>query len=344
MTDTMLAAVWHGPGLENFRLEEVPVPEIGPGDVLLRIRACYFGALSLRAILTGHPKLTPPMVLGRMVSGDVAAVGEGVTTVKVGDRITVDPVASCGHCFYCENNEPTHCLNQTKLSPGGLATYTRIAAPLVPGIVGLADDVSYEEGAYSDTLGPVLQGMEKANVRHGDTVVLIGCGGVGLTFIPLLKGAGAAQIIAADVEDQALDAAEAAGATHTVNTLRQDLGTVARDLTQGRGADVVVEAVGRAATYRLCFDVVRYAGTIVGFGGCPPETTMELDPNLIHYGSLRILGTSHCSPAIFRRAVALINAGFDLSHIITHRLSLEDVHQAIEVFPQVECKTLVIMP
>lgn len=344
MVETMLAAVWHGPGIENFRLEQVERPKPARGEVVLRVRACYFGALSLRAITKGHPKLKPPLVLGRMLSGDVFEVGEGVS-IAPGTRVAVNPEAPCGKCFYCRRGEPAHCTNLPSLSPGGFAEYVKLRPEFVPGLVVMPDHVTYEEGAYTETLACTLHGALRAGATFGDTVVLVGCGGVGLTFIPVLLLRGVTSIIAVDINPLALEKARQLGATHTVNPLETDLAEFVKKQTGGYGADIAIEAVGTGKTYSQALELVRAGGTVLGFGGCPAGSQFLLDPNLIHYKTIKFIGTWHYTPDLYEKAFSMMaSRRIDLGPIITHRLPLREIHKAIEIYPLPECKTLAIMP
>jgi L-iditol 2-dehydrogenase len=342
--ETMLAAVWYGKGIENFKLEKIKRPKPGPGEILLRVKACFFGALSLRSILKGNPKLKPPAVMGRMFSGDVVETGEGVN-IPIGTRVAVNPEAPCGKCFYCKKNEPVHCLDLPKLSPGGFAEYVKLSPQFVPGLVELPEHVSYEEGAYIETLACTLYGTLRAGVMFGDVAVLIGCGGIGLTFIPILLNRGVSKIIAVDIDPLALRKAKEIGATYTVNPKDEDVAAFIKEKNEGYGADVVIEAVGNEKTYAQTFELVRSGGTILGFGGCPQNSQFVLDPNTIHYKTLKFIGTWHYTPDLYKRAFQMLAEGrINIKPIITHKLPLSEIHKAVDIYPLSECKTLAILP
>jgi L-iditol 2-dehydrogenase len=340
----MLAALWHGPGLENLRLEEIKRPKVAYGEVLLRVKACYFGALSFRTITKGNPKLKPPRVLGRMISGDIVDVGEGVD-LPIGIRVAVNPEAPCGKCFYCKRKEPAHCIDLPKLDPGGFAEYIKLAPQFVPGLVTMPDNISYEEGAYTESLACVLYGTIISGTTFGDVVVLLGCGGIGLTFISVLLRSGASKIIAIDIDPVALKMAKEMGATSIINSKEANIDSLIKEETNGCGADVVIEAVGSAETYSKSLNLVRAGGTVIGFGGCPANSSFELDPNLIHYKTIRFIGSWHYTPDLYQRAFDMIASSIiDINPIITHRLPLKQIHESIDIYPLSECKTLVILP
>jgi len=341
---TMSAAVWYGPGRENFRLEQVNRPDPGPGEVLIEVHKCFFSAMHIRAILVGHPKHQPPEIFGRMLAGDVVAVGSGVTKVSQGMRVTVNPERPCGECFYCQVGELGHCINPTTLKPGGMAEFVCVPATLVGGIFELPSEIAYEEAAYTETLACILQGMDLSNIALSDCVVIVGDGGVGLTFVQLARLRGATKIIVAGKHDDSLQQALVLGSYRTVNVKRESLRDVVMQETQGYGADVVIEAVGSGETYEQSLTLLRCGGTAVGFGGTPPGTTFAGDPNLIHYRSLKIYGSYRYIPDHFRRALDLIaTKQIDLRPIITHYVPFSKLTtDAVDIYQQPNCRALVI--
>lgn len=344
MKSKMLAAVWNGPGHENFRLESVPRPEPASGEVLIRVRKCFFSAMHVRAIQVGHYKHTPPEIFGRMLAGDVVAVGAGVTHIQPGMRVTVNPERHCGDCFYCHVGEPGHCLEPTVLRPGGMAEFVCVPASLSSGIYELPSSVSYEFGAYTETLACTLQGMSLSNIGLSDRIAIIGSGGVGLTFVQLAHMRGATTIIVAGKQDHSLAKAASLGATATVNVTRESLEEVVMTSTQGYGVDTVIEATGSARTYEQALTLLRCGGTAVFFGGTPPGTTFQGDPNLIHYRSLKILGSYRYTPDQFQRALELIRTNrINLQPIITHSISFSKLtSDAVDIYRQSDCLALVI--
>ncbi len=340
----MLAAVWYGPGREDTRLERVARPVPGQGEVLVRVRAAIYGALSQRAMTVGHPKLTPPGILGRMFAGDVVETGEGVSWGE-GARVTLNPEAPCGVCFYCRRGEFIHCEHLPSLNPGAFAEYILVNARLAPGLHPLPEDIAYEHGAFSETVACALYGVEQAALAIGENAVVLGCGNVGLVLIQLLRLRGASRVIAVDIADSALAAARRVGATETINPLTRALAPAVRDLTEGRGADVTIEAVGSAQTYGGAFELVRAGGRIVGFGGTPPGQQIQIEPNLVHYKTLRFIGAYHYLPPDYARALALVTSGgVRLDEVITHHLPLACIHDAVDLYPRPDCRGLAIHP
>lgn len=341
----MKAAVWYGPGRENLRLESIATPAVEqPDDVIIRVHSCIWGAMNVRAVLRGHPELKPPTVMGRLLAGVITDVGPGVAGLERGARVTVDPEITCGVCFFCKNDAPVHCEAPIRLDPGGLAEYVRVHGRLVGNIYPIPPHLSFDEACYTETLACALWGVLKANVTFGDTVVIIGCGGLGLTHIQLVRLRGATQVIAVDILPEALEAASRLGA-RSVDSRNERLDDVVKQLTNGRGADAVIEAVGRRETYEAALSAVRAGGTVVAFGGSPPGTTMTVDPNRIHYRSIDFRGSYHYPPGLFKRALDLIAAAaIDLRPIITHALPLDRIAEAVDLYSQPDCRLIAIHP
>ncbi|WP_224409697.1 zinc-dependent alcohol dehydrogenase [Oscillatoria salina] len=341
---TMQVAVWYGAGRENFRLETRERPSPKPGEVLIQVKKCFFCAMHARAVLVGHAKHTPPVIFGRMFAGDVVAVGDGVTHVREGMRVTVNPEKPCGDCFYCQREEFGHCLFPTKLQSGAMAEYVYIPPTLVQGIFELPASIPYEFAAFTETLACILQGMDLSHIKLADCVVIIGDGGVGLAFTQLVRLRGATKIIVAGKHDESLQQATELGATRTVNISKESLQEVVRAETGEYGADVVIEAVGSGQTYEESLTLLRSGGTAVGFGGTPPGTKFQGDPNLIHYRSLKIYGSYRYAPHHFRQALDLIcTQAIDLKPIVTHEVPFANLtRDGVDIHNQENCRSLVI--
>jgi L-iditol 2-dehydrogenase len=345
----MLAAVWHGPGEENFKLEYVDRPSVGSTDILVKVKSCCFGAVQMRAIRTGHPKFTPPVIgaMGRTVSGDIAEVGDNVDTenIEKGMRVAINPEAVCHKCYFCRIGEYPHCEDIETYYPGGLAEYILVPKRLLPGVLKIPKNVSYEEASYTEILACCIYGIMRSNLKIGDTIVIIGAGNVGLTWVQLAKMKGASKIISMDVFDERLELASKLGATDTINVGNTNIIKEIKSLTEGRGADVVVEAVGSAKTYKQALHLVRPGGNVIGFGGCPPGSKVMVDPNLIHYKSIKFIGHYHYTPDLFHRALQLIiNQQVDLKPIITNRIPLAKIHEAIKIYGRPDVLTIFINP
>lgn len=326
----------------------IVVPDPGPGEAVVRIQACGVCHTDLH-YREGGINDEFPFLLGHEAAGIVESVGEGVTEVEPGDFVVLNWRAVCGQCRACKRGRPQYCfdthnakqkmtlLDGTELSPalgiGAFAEKTLVAA----GQCTKVDPAA--EPAVAGLLGcGVMAGLGAAintgNVGRGDSVAVIGCGGVGGAAVMGSRLAGAAKIIAVDIDDRKLETARGLGATHTVNSRTTDPVEAIRELTGGNGADVVVEAVGRPETYKQAFYARDLAGTVVLVGVPTPEMTLEL-PLLDVFGRGGALKSSwygDCLPSRdFPMLIDLYLQGrLDLGAFVTETIELDAVEQAFE--------------
>ncbi|MFH8385717.1 S-(hydroxymethyl)mycothiol dehydrogenase [Kitasatospora sp. NPDC018058] len=326
----------------------IVVPDPGPGEAVVRIQACGVCHTDLH-YREGGINDEFPFLLGHEAAGIVESVGEGVTEVEPGDFVVLNWRAVCGQCRACKRGRPQYCFNThnakqkmtlldgTELSPalgiGAFAEKTLVAA----GQCTKVDPAA--EPAVAGLLGcGVMAGIGAAintgNVGRGDSVAVIGCGGVGGAAVLGSRLAGAAKIIAVDIDDRKLETARTLGATHTVNSRTTDPVEAIRELTGGNGADVVVEAVGRPETYQQAFYARDLAGTVVLVGVPTPEMTLEL-PLLDVFGRGGALKSSwygDCLPSRdFPMLIDLYLQGrLDLGAFVTETIELDAVEQAFE--------------
>lgn len=340
----MRAAPWRGPG-RPLAVEAMLTPRVEAGtDIVLRVRAAVFGAALVRAVTVGHPRWTPPAVLGSLVAGDVVAAGSDVRGLEVGAAIAVDPHPPCGVCENCIAHTEALCLAKNRLEPGGLSEYVRIRAPLTAHVCRIPLGVSYAAAAYTEILACVAESIMVSGVGLGDTVVIVGCGPIGLLHAQLARLRGATRVICL-VNHRAREAAVLAAGAILVDATGDSVIDTVRAMTGGCGADVVIEAVGRAETYALALQLVRAGGVVVGFGGCPPGTSMTVDPNALHYNGIRLIGSYHYAPGMFSRALRLLAAGaIDLASILTHRLPLDRIAEAPAMARTPDCVALIVEP
>ncbi|GAB4305620.1 MAG: zinc-binding dehydrogenase [Promethearchaeota archaeon] len=349
---TMKAAVFHG--VRDVRLEDVPVPEVGPGEVLVKVKAALTCGTDRKSFLRGMKKPTDAKVpyakairiFGHEYAGDVVEVGEGVSQFKAGQRVVSANSAPCNRCFYCKNGRHSLCENLTWLW-GAFAEYVKIPAPIVEqNTMVIPDHVAYEEAALTEPLACVLQGVERSGIGLGDWVVINGVGPIGLMFVVLVKLKGAF-IVVTDLSDERLAVAKRLGADVTINAgnVEDVVAEVKRNTPGGRGADVAIEAIGSPATWEKTVLMGRKGATINLFGGCPSNTSIKVDTSLIHYSELNLLGIFHHAPRYIRRAFDLICAGkIPTKEIVTHRMPLSDVQKALEMIVAGEGIKIALIP
>lgn len=340
----MPAVRWEGPGLP-LALVDLPVPVVEEADdVLIRVRAAMFGAALVRAATVGHPKLTPPAVLGSLVAGEVAGLGTGVTHLRVGDVVTIDPHPACGECRNCADGQAALCLSRPRIEPGAFAEYVRIRPPLTAHVRPVPAGVTADAAVLTEIVACVLDATRAAGIGSGQDVLVLGCGPVALIQIQLALHAGAARVFCTVRHPVRRAAVAGLGAVPLDHDLAAVRAGVA-ELTGGRGAHVVVEAVGSAATYEQAFEFVRDGGTVVGFGGCPPGSAITLDPNELHYRRLRFVGSYHYPPGTFADALSLIADGsVDLGPVVTHRIPLWEAPSALDAARSPGCITMIVEP
>ncbi|GGG02930.1 zinc-dependent alcohol dehydrogenase family protein [Paenibacillus abyssi] len=325
---TMLAAVLHKP--EDMRIEEVPVPAIDDHEVLIAVKRCGICGTDPH-IYRGHFPVPFPLIQGHEFSGEVAAVGSAVTAVKVGDKVTADINISCGKCFYCRMGQKLFCEDIRQIGVhinGAFAQYTK--APET-NVYKLPEDMTWEEAAYIEPLACVIRGQERANITMGSTVAVIGAGPMGLVHAQLAKMNGASSVIISEMNQARIAKARELGVDHVIDASKQDPVEAVRELTEGRGADFVIEAVGAVPTYQQAFQMVRRGGTLVTYGAAPATAVLEIKPFEIYSKELTIVGSYAGTYDTWLKAINLISSKrFKPGDIISKTVSLHQVVDGIQ--------------
>jgi L-iditol 2-dehydrogenase len=334
MSQKMKAAMYYGIG--DVRYEEVDIPEIGPGELLVKVGTALTCGTDVKTYKRGHPVLIKqiPSLFGHEYAGTIEAVGEGVKDFKVGMRVVATNSAPCGDCFYCKRDMPNLCTwLKDNLVNGAFAEYIRVPEPIVRwNTHQIPDSLSFRDAALTEPLACVVHGIEESNIRLGDTVIVIGAGPIGQMLIMLAKKNGASTVIASDLAELRRDIALKAGADIVINPSKEDPVERVKQETSGRGADVVIEAVGIRETWEQAVDMTRDAGTTVLFGGAASGTQFELDTGRFHYGQLTIKGVFHLKPKHVEQALKLIIAGdVNTDLLITHEMPVEKIGEALEM-------------
>jgi L-iditol 2-dehydrogenase len=349
----MRAARFHGPG--DLRVETVPVPRPGPGELLVEVAAAATNGTDAKSLRRGHPVLLPdpPCGFGHEWAGTVAALGDGVGAFAVGDRVTGANSAPCGRCRPCARGEPSRCTDLPPYLNGAYAEYLLLPARLVAAnVVPVPDGLPMEQAAIVQTVACCVHGAEIAGAGPGMTVAVLGLGPIGLGLVAACHARGARVIgvgrrraerlrlacafgAEAAVDDPA-DLADLTGGAGGVRGGRAGPPDDAGGVRGGRagppddpGPDVVVEAVGQPQAWSQAVAVVRRGGTVVLFGGLPRED-VPLDPYRIHYHELTLRGSYHHTPAAIRQALALLAGGaYPFAELLTHTYLLERVAEPL---------------
>jgi L-iditol 2-dehydrogenase len=340
----MKAVVYLGPGELSY--EEVEVPQVGPGELLVRTRAALTCGTDVKTYRRGHHLMEPPMLFGHEFAGDVALIGEGVTDFAEGMRVVAANSAPCRSCFFCQRGRHNLC-EDILFNWGAFAEYVRVPARIVQtNTYEIPPELEYEEAALLEPLACVALGNEAAGISPGDTVVIAGGGGpIGLMHLQLAKHAGAEQAVVIDLKDSRLQLAQQLGATHVINPEREDPVAAVKDLTRGRGADVTIETAGLPDVWKMSLELVRKGGTVVLFGGCPTGSQISVDTDRVHYHELTIRGVFHHTPKTVARALQLLSSGVvAASRLISGRVPLRDTQIALEKVMAGEAVKMAIIP
>jgi L-iditol 2-dehydrogenase len=327
MIADMTAAVLYGK--EDLRLERVAVPQAGPGELIVRVCAALTCGTDLKVYRRGYHAmmLKPPIPFGHELAGVVAEVGAGGTRFREGDRVVALNSAPCDVCFFCRHGQQNLC-DDLLFNNGAYAEFIRIPARIVEkNTLLVPDGVPLEHAALTEPLACVVRGLEESGAQAGDTMVVIGAGPIGLMFMHVAELSGVKVIAVVKREDQ-VGAARLFGASSVVQVGEvEDVVAATRALTpEGRGADVVIEAVASPATWEWAVDMVRKGGVVNFFGGPPSGTKVQLDTNRLHYGDITLKASFHHTPAACLTAFDLVTSGrFKCAEYITGRAGLDEL-------------------
>ncbi len=332
---TMLAAMFYAP--RDVRLEQRPVPQPGPGEVLLQVAAATTCGTDVKTFLRGHPLLfrQTPAGFGHEVAGIVVATGSGVTQCSEGDAIVVANSAPCQQCFYCKKGKFSLCEDLLLLN-GAYAEYLLVPERIVrQNLYHLAPHTSLVAAALTEPLACALHGVDACEIVPGDTVVILGSGPLGLLLTALVRMKGARPIVTGQGTDR-LTLAHHFGADVVIDvsqmSLQEQRESVLQEIEARRGADVVIEAVGLPETWELATTLVRPGGLVNFFGGCPSGSQISLETQPIHYSELTLKGVFHHTPVYFSQALELIQEHqIDVESLITARFPLASALVAMEL-------------
>jgi len=326
----MLAAVLYGK--ESVGVERMPVPRIGDGEVLVKIEAALTCGTDIKVYRRGYHArmLVVPSVFGHEFAGTIAEVGRGVNGFYEGMRVVSANSAPCGECYYCQREEFSMCSDLLFLN-GAYAEYIKVPARIVKtNLLPIPEQVSFAAAAMVEPVACVLRGLEESDVRERDMVVVLGLGPIGLLFVRLVKLKGA-RVLAFGRRKMRLRTAERLGADGVLDIdAIEDIPARVQSLTNGHGADKVIECVGHPAAWELAVACARRGGTVTLFGGCAAGTTVTLDTERIHYDQLTIKSPFHHTPRHIRTALGLIAEGVvNASEWISHDAPLIELPKVL---------------
>jgi L-iditol 2-dehydrogenase len=328
-----------------------PTPHAKAGEAILRVDVALTCGTDLKIYHRGHPLVRPPQILGHEFVGTIVELGKGVKHFAIHDRIVAVNSAPCKRCFYCKHNQPNLCITlQANLLgfslPGAYSEYIRIPRNILSqNAYGIPDGVPIEEMALLEPLACTIQGNDASALKKGDTVAIIGGGPIGLLHVTVSKAKSAGRVICIDHHDTKLKLAREFGADLTVAAHGAAAVETVREVTEERGADVVIEATGRPESWVRAFDMVRRGGTVVFFGGCPTGTVIPFEAGKIHYGSVTLKGSFHHTPKSVKQAFALLSQRkIKLASLISGRMPLSDTENALQMMGRGEALKIALTP
>ncbi|MFH0964779.1 MAG: alcohol dehydrogenase catalytic domain-containing protein [Planctomycetota bacterium] len=345
----MKAAVLEG--AERMKLKELPAQPCGPGEVQLRVHACAVCGSDIRIFHHGNPRVKYPAIIGHEVAGEVVDVGEGVKRFRKGDRLALGADVPCGECDWCQNGLGNNCETNYAIGyqfSGGFATEMTLA-PMVVNfgpVTAIGEGVSYEEAALAEPLACAVNGLEMCSLKVGETLCVIGAGPIGCMMIPLGRHMGAREVIVIQRSRRRLQLARAFGADHYLCSEETDVAEAVREITRGRGPDVVVTTCGSVEAHEQAIAMVAKRGRVNLFGGLGKGArNLSVPSNAIHYKECFVLGSHGSVPRQHRIAMGLIEKRIvDVSRCITHRFKLEEIHKAFEAAEKHDGLKVMVLP
>lgn len=340
----MKAAVFLGTG--RIEVQELALAALGPTDVRVRNRAVGVCGTDIHIFNgeKGSADVTPPVVLGHEFAGEVVEIGSAVTTVRVGDRVAIDPNIYCGKCHYCKIGKKQHCENLQAIGVtrhGGFAEYCVVPEQQV---YVLGEDVDFEEGAMAEPLACCLHGIDLVGIRTGDTVCVIGGGPIGQIMVQLARISGASLVLLSEPVAERRRIALELGADYTFDPLAVPLVDSIREELGLPGVDVVIECAGVRSAVEQAFAVAKRGASILLFSVPAPDATYPLRLFDVFQKELKIQG-SFINPDTHQRAVELLNAKkVQIAPLITHRYGLDGVAEAIQKQTEADSLKVLVKP
>lgn len=346
----MQAAVYRG--INDVRVETVPVPSIGAGEALIRVHTCGICGTDLKKISTGSH--SAPRIFGHETSGTIAALGAGVEGFAVGDRVMVFHHIPCGDCYYCRHKVFAQCAAYKKVgctagfdpSGGGFSEYVRVMDWIVrKGLVKIPNNVSFEQAAFVEPVNTCLKGIEALRLTPTETVLVIGQGPIGIILALLAKRAGT-RVIVSDLYQQRLTISESYQISERIDASQSNVIQEVRLRTEGRGADAVIVAVGGNALVRAAIEAVRFGGRVMLFAQTA-RGEVSIDPAAICVDEKTLMGSYSASIELQAESVKLVFGGeLDFAGLISHRFALNDAVEGLRLAanPQPDSMKIVIQP
>ena len=315
----------------DVRLKEIPIPQIGPNEILVKVIA---SGICGSDVLEWYRMKKAPLVLGHEIAGEIAKVGDNIRRFNVGDRVFVSHHVPCNKCHYCLNGHHTACetLHTTNFDPGGFSEYIRVPQINVElGTYRLPDSLSYEDATFIEPLACVIRGQRLAHVGSGDTVLILGSGVAGLLHVLLAKSRNTKRIIATDVSEYRLKAATQFGADLTLNS-RDLTPSLVRDSNEGRLVDKIVLCTGAVSAVSQAFESIDRGGTILFFAVPPPGTDVRVPMVDFWRNEITLVTSYGAGPSDLEESLSMLGSNKIIPHkMITHKLGLSDIGSGFQL-------------
>ena len=343
---------------DDLRLEDVPEPECGPDEVKMRVRNCSTCGTDVKIRHNGHQNLTPPRIIGHEIAGEIVEVGAEVnasygTQWQVGDRVQVIAAVPCGDCYECSKGWMEVCQNQTSVGyqyDGGFAEFMIVPRQVlkVDGLNRIPDNVGFDEASAAEPFACAINAQEQLGIEPGDTVVVFGAGPIGCMHIRIARGVhqcGPVYLVDVNAERLAMSA-DAVHPDEVINAADGDFVARVLELTNGRGADVIITATAANITQEQAIAMAARNGRISFFGGLPKtDPTITCDSNLVHYRQLHIHGANGSAPSHNKKALEYISTGqVPVKDLITRHVALDDVLSAFDIVARGEAIKVTVEP
>ncbi len=316
---------------KDIRIDEMPMPEIGEDEVLVKMKACGVCGSDL---MHWYLKTRAPLVLGHEPTGIITKKGRKVESFDVGDRVFVHHHVACLKCYYCMHGDYTLCeqFHNTNIKPGGFAEYFKVPAPnLQIDTLKIPEALSFDEATLIEPVACCLRAIEKCGIQKGDSVAIIGVGATGIIHTALSKIFGAKEIIVSDLIDYRLTIAKNFGADVAVNPKNEDLAEVVKAETEGRGVDVAVVAAPSLEAYKAGLSICRKGGKLCVFAPTKPAEYLQISPKELFFSEIQLIPSYSTSHLETKAALELIKSGkLNVKGLITHRFRLAEAAKAFE--------------
>lgn len=332
----MKAAVYHGIG--DMKVENIAKPQVEPGTLLLKVKACAICGGDLRTYRHGHAAIKPPIVLGHEIAAEIVEVAPDVKGYSVGERVIIAPGVGCGACSYCLSGWQNMCYTRTTIAHhhnGGFAEYMLVPARAIlsGNLNRIPKEVTYLEASLAEPLACVLNAQEVMNIGLGDSVAIIGAGPIGLMHAEVARGRGAGKVFLINRSPKRLEEAKPFGFDAYIDLSSTDGIKEVMELTNGLGANVVIVTAGTAEAQNMGIAMASKMGKVCLFAGLPKsQPTIEMDANFVHYRQIAVYGAFSSAPRHNALALEMIRSGkVSAKKILTHIVTLDKISEGMDL-------------